>query len=135
MALDIARTPRTRGPSQKITRPPASWIRFSSSGRSGCSHVGEKGGFIYLISYYSKQNSKYFFQILAVKTSKQVQTIRLRLSHCFRMICMSSAPNLCSTLKRKEDIFRRISYSLKLVVWLTRKRTKFLLSRKKYGYS
>uniref|UniRef100_A0A2P2LN36 Uncharacterized protein n=1 Tax=Rhizophora mucronata TaxID=61149 RepID=A0A2P2LN36_RHIMU len=37
MALDIARTPRTRGPSQKITRPPAPSIRFSSSGRSGYS--------------------------------------------------------------------------------------------------
>lgn len=36
IARDMAKTPRTRGPSQKITRPPASWIRFNSSGRSGC---------------------------------------------------------------------------------------------------
>nr|CAB3453147.1 unnamed protein product [Digitaria exilis] len=35
MARDMARTPSTRAPSQKMTRPPADSIRSCSSGRSG----------------------------------------------------------------------------------------------------
>lgn len=42
IALDMARTPRTRGTSQYITRPPAAWIRSSSSGRSGCTQKQKK---------------------------------------------------------------------------------------------